>query len=64
MSDAELDQLYTHLCRTMTGLGEANATLFLARFALLAMTRLGDAAAARELIAAAAQGLGPFNARP
>ena len=57
MNDAELDQLYTHLCRTMTGLGESNSTLFLARFALLAMARIGDAAIVRELVAAAAQGL-------
>lgn len=53
MTDAELDLLYTHLCRTTTDLGERNAPLFLARFALLAIERLGDAAA-RELIGAAA----------
>ena len=57
MTDAELDQLYTHLCRTMTDLGERNASLFLARFALLAMERLGDAGAVRGLIDAAAADL-------
>lgn len=57
MTDAELDLLYTHLCRTMTDLGERNAALFLARFALLAMERLGDAGAVRELIGAAAADL-------
>ena len=53
MTDAELDLLYAHLCCTMTDLGERNASLFLARFALLAIERLGDAGVARELIAAA-----------
>ena len=48
LTDTELDQAYTHLCRTMTRLGEASATLFLARFALLAMTRIGDAEAGAE----------------
>jgi len=57
MNDAELDRLYTRLCRTMTDLGESNSTLFLARFALLAMTRIDDTAIVCELIAAAAQGL-------
>jgi Protein of unknown function (DUF2783) len=57
MTDAELDLLYTHLCRTTTDLGERNASLFLARFALLAMERLGDAGVVRELIDAAAQDL-------
>ena len=44
MTEAELDAAYTHLCKTMTELGEARAPLFLARFALLAMMRIGDAA--------------------
>jgi hypothetical protein len=57
MTNTELDLLYTHLCRTMTDLGEHNASLFLARFALLAMERLGDAGAVRELIDAAAKDL-------
>ena len=35
MTDAELDIVYTRLCQTMTELGEANASLFLARFAML-----------------------------
>ena len=54
MTADELDSLYTQLCRTMTDLGESNAALFLARFALLALTHIGDAAAARRLIDAAA----------
>jgi len=55
LTDTELDQAYTHLCKTMTRVGEANATLFLARFALLAMTRMGDAEAALKLIDTAAE---------
>jgi hypothetical protein len=45
MTEAELDAAYTHLCKTMTELGEARAPLFLTRFALLAMVRIGDTAA-------------------
>lgn len=54
MTEAELDAAYTHLCKTMTELGEARASLFLARFALLAMTRLGDVDAVQRLTDAAA----------
>ena len=54
MTEAELDAAYTHLCKTMTELGEARAPLFLARFALLAMVRIGDAAAVQGLTDAAA----------
>lgn len=57
MNDAELDQVYTQLCRTMTTLGEAQATLYLARLALLALHRLGDAPTALALVDSAAQGL-------
>jgi len=54
MTDSELDAAYAHLCTTMTRLGEAQAPLFLARFALLAMTRIGDRDAVRTLVDAAA----------
>jgi len=54
MTDADLDVAYTMLCRTMTELGEANATLFLALLSMLAIARLNDAAAAKDLIEAAA----------
>ena len=57
MTDSELDSVYTALCLTMTRLGQANAALYLARFALLAMTHLGDAALVNELLDAAAQDL-------
>jgi hypothetical protein len=54
MTDAELDAAYTMLCRTMTELGEANTTQFLACLSMLAIARLNDAAQARDLIEAAA----------
>lgn len=57
MTASELDTVYTGLCRTMTRLGESNAPLFLARFALLAIDRIGDAQVAQQLIAAAAEGM-------
>ena len=59
MTESQLDAVYTALCKTMTRLGEANAPLFLARFALLAVERIGDAAAAQRLIDAAAEDLQP-----
>lgn len=57
MTDSELDAVYTQLCQTMTQLGQAKASLYLARFALLAMTHTGDAAVAKEWLEAAAQDL-------
>jgi len=57
MNDADLDALYTRLCRTMTALGEAQAPLYLARFALLAMTQVDDRAVGERLIIEAATGL-------
>lgn len=59
MTDLQRDAVYTALCRTMTTLGEPLAPLFLARLALLAAERLGDAAVAQQLIADAAAGLAP-----
>jgi hypothetical protein len=53
--DSELDAIYTHLCKTMTELGEPNALLFLSRFALLAIDRLDDGETAIQLIEAAAE---------
>ncbi|RAR51878.1 hypothetical protein C7401_13541 [Paraburkholderia unamae] len=57
MTDSELDTVYTQLCRTMTGLGEANGPLFLARFALLAIERIGDAQTCLGLIEAAGENI-------
>jgi hypothetical protein len=53
MTDSELDTVYTRLCKTMTELGEANAPLFLARFALLAIEQIGSAQTSLALIDAA-----------
>lgn len=58
MTEPELDSVYTHLCQSMTRLGEQQAPLFMARLALLAFNRLGDAAVARALIDTAERGLG------
>jgi hypothetical protein len=38
----------------MTGIGEAQSPLFLARFALLAMTQIGDSTVIQQLIDMAA----------
>nr|WP_119157843.1 hypothetical protein [Caldimonas tepidiphila] len=57
MTPTELDAVYTRLCKTMTQLGEVNAPLFLARFALLAIAHMGDAEAAQRLVDAAAEDL-------
>lgn len=59
LSPTDLDAVYTELCQALTTLGEPQAPLMLARFALLAITELDDADTARRLIAAAADGLGP-----
>ena len=57
MTDTERDTLYTDLCRTMTRIGEADASLFLARFALLSIEAIGDTATVARLIADANDGL-------
>lgn len=57
MTDLELDQLYTALCNTLGGVGEAQAQLYLARFAMLAMTAIGQPEVIRKLILDAAEGL-------
>jgi hypothetical protein len=62
--DSELDAIYTHLCKTMTDLGELKALLFLSRFALLAIDRLDDRDAAFQLIEAAAENLAVWPTSP
>jgi hypothetical protein len=57
MTDSERDTVYTQLCKTMTELGEAHTALYLARFALLAIERIGNMEAALGLIAAAREDL-------
>jgi len=59
VTDNELDAIYTRLCRTMTELGEPAAPLFLARFALLAATHIGESDVVSRLIDAAAEDLPP-----
>lgn len=53
LSDSDLDAVYTDFCKTMTLVGGANSQQFLARFALLAMTRIGNREVISDLIAAA-----------
>ncbi|KUZ10029.1 hypothetical protein WL93_21545 [Burkholderia diffusa] len=62
ITDTERDILYTDLCRTMTRIGETDASLFLARFALLAIEAIGDAATLSRLIADAGDGLPDMGA--
>ncbi|GJH19911.1 hypothetical protein CBA19CS22_25235 [Caballeronia novacaledonica] len=57
MNDAELDTVYTRLCKTMTHLGEAKASLFLARFALLAIGEMNDPYVSLRLIDEASDGI-------
>ena len=57
LSPADLDAAYTRLCRLLTQAGPELTPLVLARFALLAMTRIGDAAVVDQLLSDAAQGL-------
>ena len=53
-SDNDLDAVYTDFCKTMTLMGEANSQQFLARFALLAITHIGNREVIGDLIKAAA----------
>jgi hypothetical protein len=57
MTDSELDGVYTQLCKIMTDLGQARSSLFLARFALLALDEMDDIAVAQRLIADASEGM-------
>ena len=63
LTESELDAIYTHFCKTMTGIGSIRrkrrrsgpqSPLFLARFALLAMTQIGDSTVIQQLIDMAA----------
>lgn len=57
MTNSELDQIYSRFCETMTELGEERSVQFLCRFALLSITRAGDAGAVQRMIAEASHGL-------
>jgi len=63
MNESELDSVYTLLCKTMTELGEPRSPLFLARFALLAIDRIGDPELVQRLIADAGEGLNDPTSR-
>lgn len=54
MNDQELDEAYGELCRMLGDAGEAQALSTLARFALLTMHEIGDAAKIRQLLREAA----------
>lgn len=53
MTDSDLDLVYTTLCNTLTQQGEAQASLYLARLALLCLTELDDPRRGLALIEAA-----------
>lgn len=57
MTDSDLDQLYTELCKTLGCVGAAQSQLYLARFAMLALATIGQPEVIRKLIADAADGL-------
>lgn len=59
MTDTERDAAYTQLCRILTDVGEAQASLLLARLALLLMEQLGNAAVFGQLVDEAAKDLLP-----
>ncbi len=50
MSPTELDEIYTAMCYRMTALGEHNTPLYLARVALLALSRHAGFADATRLL--------------
>ncbi|WP_394777905.1 hypothetical protein [Undibacterium sp.] len=57
MNEQDIDRLYTGLCNAMTQVGAGQSQLLLARFALLAMLQIADAAVVDKLIADAREGL-------
>lgn len=57
MTENDLDIVYTRLCKTMTELGQPKTSLFLARFAMLAIDKIDDSAIALGLIDDASEGL-------
>lgn len=59
LSADDLDAVYSDFCQTMTALGEAQAPLFMARFALLAIVAVGDRAALQRMVQEAAADLAP-----
>jgi hypothetical protein len=62
MNQQDLDLAYSTICRTMTDVGRENAELFLARFAILSIVRIGDLEKLHQIIAEAAEGLDALSA--
>jgi hypothetical protein len=54
MTEQDLDELYTQLCRRIEAAGEGRGELYLARLALLLMGEVGDRARIERAIIAAA----------
>ncbi len=55
MTDQELDEVYTALCRALGELGHEQALMLLSRFALLAMLEIDSPDRLHELIGQAAE---------
>lgn len=53
MTEMELDGIYGELCRALSEVGEAGASLFLARFALLTIGEIDDVGRVRALLVSA-----------
>ena len=53
ISETELDGIYGELCRAISQVGEANAPLLLARFALLAIAEIGDVERVQRILTSA-----------
>jgi hypothetical protein len=53
ISETELDSIYGELCRAISQVGEANAPLLLARFALLAIAEIGDVERVQRILTSA-----------
>ena len=66
MTESDLDSLYGEVCRAVSEVGEARASLFLARFALLAIGHIGDPERVRALLASARdfEAAGASGSRP
>ena len=63
MTESDLDAVYTRLCKIMTEIGEAQASLFLARFALLAINEIEQPEALHRLVTDASDGMTPATQR-
>jgi hypothetical protein len=53
MDESDLDSLYGEFCRALSDVGEAQAPLLLARFALLAIAEIGDVERVQRILTSA-----------